>query len=44
MTQRESPAFATISCFSLMIATQAVQPDVGPEKSECGPYTKVSAS
>lgn len=23
-----------------MIATQAVQPEVGPEKSECGPCTK----
>ena len=36
-TQRESPAFATTSCLSLMIATQAVLPEVGPWKSEWGP-------
>lgn len=29
-TQRESPAFATTSCLSLTIATQAVLPEVGP--------------
>lgn len=41
ITQRESPAFATTSWFSLMIPTQAVQPEVGPEKSECGPCTNL---
>lgn len=44
ITQRESPALATASCFSPMTATQAVHPEVGPEKSECGPCTKHTLS
>lgn len=40
ITQRESPAFATISWLFLIIATHAVLPDVGPLKSEWGPWTQ----
>lgn len=36
--QRESPAFATTSLLPRITATTAVLPEVGPVKSECGPY------
>ena len=40
ITQRESPAFATINWLFLIIATHAVQPDIGPAKSAWGPWTQ----